>query len=110
LGEGPAPTFVSMICSPDGVVTGFGVCARVGVAIAAPPEMTASLNTAERREHCGIVLPPLERATLTHDFEKHDSEKACPGLDPGWYATLGKDHAQIKAGVGWDPKKMGIEE
>jgi hypothetical protein len=30
----------------------------VGVAIAAPPEMTASVTTAERREHIGIALPP----------------------------------------------------
>ena len=58
LGEGPVPTLLSMICSPDGVVGGFPVWARVGVAIAAPPEMTASVTRAERREHIGIALPP----------------------------------------------------
>src|SRR6516164_6289510 len=26
---------------------------------------------------------------------KHDPEKACPGLDPGWDPVFGKDHAQI---------------
>jgi hypothetical protein len=25
---------------------------------------------------------------------KHDPEKACPGLDPGWMPVFGKDHAQ----------------
>jgi len=23
-----------------------------------------------------------------------DTEKACPGLDPGWMSVLGQDHAQ----------------
>jgi hypothetical protein len=26
---------------------------------------------------------------------RHDPEKACPGLDPGWIPVFGKDHAQI---------------
>jgi hypothetical protein len=25
---------------------------------------------------------------------KHDPEKACPGLDPGWMPVVGKDHAR----------------
>ena len=49
---------VSMICRPEAVVTGFPVWASTGEAIAAPPEMTASVNTADRREHIGIELPP----------------------------------------------------
>src|ERR1700704_947515 len=26
-------------------------------------------------------------------YLKHDPEKACPGLDPGWAPVFGKDHA-----------------
>jgi hypothetical protein len=25
---------------------------------------------------------------------EHDSEKDCPGLNPGWIPVFGKDHAQ----------------
>src|SRR6202030_4423004 len=33
---------------------------------------------------------------------KHDPEKACPGLDPGWRPVFGKDHASAKSMI---PKK-----
>jgi hypothetical protein len=32
----------------------------------------------------------IDRETL-----EHDPEKACPGLDPGWIAVFGKDHAPL---------------
>ena len=33
---------------------------------------------------------------------EHDPEKACPGLDPGWKAVFGKDHAHTKK-LDFDP-------
>jgi hypothetical protein len=32
--------------------------------------------------------------------QKHDPEKACPGLDPGCAAVFGKDHAQTRSWSG----------
>jgi hypothetical protein len=43
---------------------------------------------------------------------KHDSEKACPGLDPGVEPVFGKDHAQTdqsmipKSGIRFSGKIM----
>jgi hypothetical protein len=41
----------------------------------------------------------LERVSDSKGTEtalEHDSEKACPGLDPGWQPGFGKDHAETK--------------
>src|SRR5438874_1988427 len=39
----------------------------------------------------------IERKREAHGgVLKHDPEKACPGLDPGWNPVFGKDHAQTK--------------
>jgi hypothetical protein len=69
-----------MICSPDGVVMGFPGWAIAGVAIAAPPEMTASVNTAELREHIGIVLPPLrarDTKARSRNVESDSRKRSC---------------------------------
>ena len=34
--------------------------------------------------------------TQSPGYLKHDPEKACPGLDPGWGPVFGRDHAQTK--------------
>jgi hypothetical protein len=57
--------------------------------MAAPAEMTARVNTAERREHIGIVFPPWDRRTLEHDPEK-------------WKPVFRQDDAQ-KKNLGGDP-------
>src|SRR5450631_2727945 len=38
-----------------------------------------------------ICRPPPTAKPISGE---HDSEKACPGLDPGWGPVSGKDHAQ----------------
>jgi hypothetical protein len=36
----------------------------------------------------------MVNAALWRFAPKHDPEKSCPGLDPGWMPVFGKDHAR----------------
>jgi hypothetical protein len=47
------------------------------------------------------IHPPRNSLSLASD-----SEKACPGLDPGWEPIFGKDHAQENLERDDDSKKI----
>ena len=50
--------------------------------------------------HLGAPEPGANRTCRSQAGLKHDPEKACPGLDPGWIPVFGKDHAPTRSWSG----------